>query len=205
MSTIRRCGVVSVTFLAAIQFLGYIRAQSNSPQEDQMSIARLIQAVNTAATKGSNLSPFLSPNCNGAERTRELEIATKPYTHFAISGFLLPRDIVIHDGTHATLRAVVSWATPHLSATNDVEISFQKVSGKWYCANFDFLKFNWFLTLAMSALGVAYAVIALAFFAHVRRHSFASFRSKALWRGLVFTPVGWILYPVIKPWRRTSG
>lgn len=56
----------------------------------------------------------------------------------------------------------------------------------------------------MSAFGVLYGVVVLGYFNHWRRRRFPDRTSECIWLMLNFTPIGWILYPLLKPWREGS-
>ncbi len=57
----------------------------------------------------------------------------------------------------------------------------------------------------MSLCGVSYAITVLCIYYHWRKQKFTGVISKYGWAGLNFTPVGWVLYPTLKPWQRNQG
>jgi hypothetical protein len=188
------------TFLLLLVLVGVSSANQLQPN-DQQQIDNLVRSFASAMAHGRDPSPFLAPNASGGTRDKEIEIARKPYTEFIVSGFSVDRNLTFTDADHAALKAWVSYQTPHLSQQTETTIHFEKVAGAWYITDFEFLKFNWAPTILMSALGILYAGVVLSFFNHWRKHRFARRTFRSAWLVLIFTPIGWILYPVLKPWQ----
>ena len=174
----------------------------NSPRgTDQQEIDDLVRSFSSTMAQAGDPSPFLSPNHGGQPRSREIDIARKHYTAFNLTGFSVDRDLTFQDAEHASLKVWLSWQTPHLSTEKEATIHFEKVAGAWYFNDFDFLRFNWALTILMSLSGVFYAATVLSFYSHWRKQTLARGSRKYAWLILVLTPIGWILYPIVKPWR----
>ena len=173
--------------------------------DDKRQLEELIRSFETSMGSDGDPTPYLSPNATGRFRDKEIELARKQFIEFKISGFSIDRDSSFTDPEHATLRAWLSWATPHLSTQSEESIHFEKVNGKWYFSNFDFLSFNWTLTILMSLVGVGYAIAVLTYYYHWRRQKFANWVYKYTWGTLMFTPIGWVLYPLLKPWQHAQS
>jgi hypothetical protein len=192
--------VPKVTYLVLVMIVGQ-GAANGALEEDRRQISALVDSFTSVVAKGGDPSPFLSPSLTGALRTAETDIARKRFTSLKISGFLLDRDLVFQDAQHATLKAWVQWETPRLSEETEATIHFEKIASTWYLKDFDFLKFNWTITVLMLSLGVLYAVAVLTFYYHWRKQKFGRTMYKYAWGALLFTPIGWILYPWLKPWQ----
>lgn len=64
---------------------------------------------------------------------------------------------------------------------------------------------DWVVITVMLLYGASYAITVLCFHYHWQKEKFTGVISKYGWAGLNFTPVGWILYPTVRPWQRSEG
>jgi len=190
-------------FYVAI-FLLFVGLQSGSdPTHDQKKeIQTLIQSFVKTANEDGDVSVYLSPNRTPSEIAHQKEIIRRPFVEMKISGYF-PANIELQGTDRASLAAWADWKTLHESATGNVTLHFEKVSGHWYFSDFDFVIFPWLLVFGILGLFLVYFLPLGAFCVHLFLTTRGLPKERWKWAAILAVPfVGFVIYLVRRPWKK---
>jgi hypothetical protein len=171
--------------------------------DQKQEIQTLIRSFVKVANDDGDLSVFLSPNKTPSEVARQKEIIRRPFAEMRISGYVPESDIELKGTDRASLFAYVDWKTLHESAAGNVTLHFEKVAGRWYFSDFDFVFFPWFLVFGALGALLVYGIALAFFYFHLQRKMPDRPREKMKWLAVFALPfIGFIVYLVLNPWKK---
>ena len=161
-------------------------AAQQSPDPVSSDLATLAQTFVDEARQGKSLDSLLSPDVAGSARQAQLKRVQSTYLDLEISGY---RNLEVRGANRADITADIYWRTIHSDFRQTATLHFQRVNGRWYLADFDFMTFNWAYALIGAAIGVVWAVFVLRSLFDWRKRQFSSSANKLLWLIVIFVPL----------------
>jgi hypothetical protein len=182
-------------YIGALLLSGSLLGQGPSDGEQIQSLVRDFTAKQKI---GADISSLLSPQMPASRRYEEAASIAGPYLEYEFSEF----GQVAVNGDHAQLSARLHAKTRSQGLDIPVKLMFEKAGRSWYFATFDGLSFPMLEWVAAMSVGGLYAITCLAFWVHIKRRQFPK---RLLWEALILTPIGWALYPALKPWQASAN
>ena len=192
------------TILAFMLVVGFaISAAAQTNAGDVAQIRDLVTRFVADVRKGVPPSQYLSPKLSPDERERQMKLVAGRFLTFD----LVPDFSRLHveDRTHVRVPVNEAWTREGTEVMRNTHIDLVRVGDAWYFVNFEFVPFPRALFWILLLGAIFMAALILGFYIHINRRNWTSSVSKSLWIALIFTPVGWCLYPILKPWRRSEG
>jgi hypothetical protein len=133
-----------------------------SQKTNEQDIDRLFADLKAMLIKRTIPEALLSPAFIASRRQEEAEKAMRPYVSVAFKYNLA--DLQRTSQGTAKLPLIIEWETARETGRISDTALLEKVDGRWYFKNFDFMTFPWLLVAVMCSFGVAFSVLVLHFY-----------------------------------------
>jgi hypothetical protein len=126
---------------------------------DEADIDRLFQDLKQTLIKRSVPNDLLSPSLTASQREKEVQKAIRPYVTLQFKFNVADMGRV--NSNEAKLPLIVEYETAREVGRLTGSAELERVDGRWYFRDFDFMTFPWALVIGMCSIGVAFAAVVL--------------------------------------------
>ena len=157
------------TLIGALVVLILLVSKCVPQNSDEQDIDRLFADLKQTLVKRATPDALLSPTLSAAQRQDEVKKATRPYVTIDFKYNLA--DLQRTSPTRAKLPLIMEWETARQTGRIQDTAQLEKVDGRWYFSDFDFMAFPWVLVVVGCSLAVGFASLVICFYRRNKKRS----------------------------------